>query len=192
MDNLINSEYSGDNHIMVDIETLSTKTNAVITQIAMVRFCPKTGDIFDTISYDINIQSCLDIGLTVDANTLNFWFSQSKEAQQRALNFEADTKHIKEVMESVNSFISRCGKDIRMWGKGPSFDLTKLDYINELLGFEKPWKFWLERCVRTMIADVDSARTLDFVGVPHVALDDCIHQINQIKQALHVKYGNKK
>lgn len=187
MDNSINLEYYGDNHVMVDIETLSTKTNAVITQIAMIRFCPVTGEVFNSISHNVNIQSCLDIGLTVEAKTLEFWFSQSREAQLEALKFGDDVESIREVIESVIRFILACGDDIRMWGKGPTFDLSKLDYVMGLLGLEKPWKFWLERCVRTMIADVDSVNYLPFDGTPHVAHDDCLHQIKQIKQALYVR-----
>lgn len=187
MNNTINKEYFDNNHVMLDIETLSTKDNAVVTQIAMVRFCPFTGEAFESINRHISIQSCLDLGLVIDENTLKFWLSQSKEAQNMAIKFGEDADEIYSVMASIDQFLELI-EDVRIWGKGPGFDLSKLGSIYQLSKMEKPWKFYNERCVRTMIADVDSARELIFNGVKHCAHDDCIHQINQVKEALNVKY----
>lgn len=187
MEKTVNTEYSTDNHVMVDIETLSTKNNAVVTQLSMVRFCPMTGETFERFNHHINIKSCLDLGLVIDESTLSFWLQQSKEAKNAAIKFGDDSEHVVVVMHEAWEFLSQI-EDVRMWGKGPSFDLTKLSTIYNLLDYpDKPWKYYFERCVRTMTADVDSARELKFDGIPHNAIDDCIHQINQVKQALHVK-----
>ena len=67
---------------MIDIETLATSSDAALVSIAAVRFDLATGIIGDSIYIKIDKQSCLDYGLVVDADTVDWWMRQSKEAQE--------------------------------------------------------------------------------------------------------------
>ena len=66
-------------NITIDIETLSTSSNAVITQIGAV--CDH-----GEFQQFVDIQNSMNSGFSVDASTITWWMKQTDEARNRFQN----------------------------------------------------------------------------------------------------------
>lgn len=166
---------------MVDLETLSTGSNAVICSIAAVPFDPYTGDTGEAFNLSIDIQSCLDKGLQVQGDTIYWWLEKSKEAQM-ALFYNRNP--LKKVLLSLTAFIAmNMEQDFKIWAKGPSFDLAILANAYRACKINAPWHHSNERCVRTEIDGYESLikQQVPFEGERHCAEADARHQIRQIQ-----------
>lgn len=119
---------------MIDIETLGNQSNSVITSIAGVEFDLDSGQTGKEFSINVDIQSCLDIGLEINASTLIWWFNQSKDAQMQML---VDPKPIEQALALLNGFIDQ--KSI-VWGNSCRFDLGLLQNAYTKLKMEIPWR----------------------------------------------------
>lgn len=165
-------------HYMIDLETLSTKTNAVILSIGIIEFDILTGNMINQLYETIDIQSCLDKGLEIDANTLKWWLSQP-DIIRLEIN-KKGSKSIEIVLTSVSNFLSK-NKTIEnffVWGNGSSFDLSILSNAYHKCSLKIPWKFWNERDVRTIVSLApDIKDSIKNKGILHNPIDDCKYQI---------------
>lgn len=163
-------------HLMIDIETLSTKSNAVILSIAAVNFDLDTGLIGDNFYKKIDIQSCLDIGLHIDGDTLKWWLNQNTDTLKEAI---AEAEHVGVVLVEFISFVKNLQQDkLCVWGNSARFDLGLLENTLNKSGFLLPWKHYNERDVRTLVALNSSIKKdMEFIGDAHNPLNDCFHQI---------------
>jgi hypothetical protein len=57
---------------MIDLETYANTSNAAIVQIAAVEFDDKNGDILREFNSNISVQSCLDLGMEMNIDTINW------------------------------------------------------------------------------------------------------------------------
>ena len=74
-------------HAMVDLETLSTNTNAVILTIGGVKFDPHTSVIpSQGMYFKVDVDSQTAIGREVMQETMDWWGEQTKEIQEEAKN----------------------------------------------------------------------------------------------------------
>ena len=71
-------------HVMLDLETLGTKPGCVIRSIGAVVFT-LDGVLGAQFYANIDKQSCVDAGLTVDPATEAWWAGQSQEARDALL-----------------------------------------------------------------------------------------------------------
>lgn len=156
--------------IMLDLETMGNKPTSAIIAIGAVKF--GNGEILDRFYQKISLESSMDAGLTVDASTIIWWMNQSDDARKE---FKDNDPHIDSVLID---FWVWCGEVNEMWGNGASFDNTILSNAYDVVGIEKPWKFWQDRCYRTIKAS--SPIELKRVGTHHNALNDAE------SQALHL------
>lgn len=170
--------------VMLDIETLSSRPNAVITVIGAIKFS-RTGKLqplekLETFYRRINIQSCLHVGLQIDKNTLEWWNKQDKDAKYECID-NTDRVTLTEALNDFKTWFGNCEK---IWGNGDDFDCTILDEAYTRTGIEKPWKFWNTRDVRTLF-DLGCIRKYDLPNNnEHHALHDCYRQIVGVKKAL--------
>lgn len=127
-------------HIMVDIETLSTKSNAHILSIGAVAFTAlgKKGRFYRTIAIK-------DYGLHLDAETIAWWAKQPESVRLAAFS---DTQDLVTVLEDFHAFVS-AGCDY-IWANSVSFDLPILANAYASVGLAKPWNFRQEMCYRTI------------------------------------------
>jgi len=171
---------------MLDIETMGTGANSVITSIAAVPFHMDgtTGDYF---SQNVDIQSCLDAGLQVDGSTIYWWLEKSQEAREALLQHR---KPLAQVLLNLISFIGlEMEQDFNIWGKGPSFDMGILADAYRACKMDIPWRYSNERCVRTYIDGYEDLLNthLPFSGTEHIAENDALHQIAQMLEVLLYK-----
>ena len=74
--------------IMIDLETLATSPNAAVLTIGAVRFDPFNNDIgnptCEKLYIRVDLDSCDELGLEVNDDTIAWWAQQSKEAQEKS------------------------------------------------------------------------------------------------------------
>ena len=173
------------NHIMLDIETMGTSTNAAIMAIGACYFDPATGEIGDTFHQQVDITS----NGKIDASTVIWWMKQSDDARSKFYNNDK-AGHINAVLADFANFVKL---NCQVWGNGIAFDNV---IVRNAYDGREPWKFWNDRDVRTMVElghaiGIDPKRDFPFEGVKHDALADAIHQakyVSSIWQALTGAY----
>lgn len=169
-------------HIMIDIETLGTFTNAPVVTIGACFFNPMTGEIGDKFYERIDLAEAMQFG-KADPETLRWWLKQDARAQAELVK---KGKSAADVLRALTAFYKR-STDGRVWGNGPTFDITILEQqYSRVLGEKAPWPFWNVRDVRTVVDIAEglvkkpAAFTQD--AVAHNALDDCIFQVGYVSQ----------
>ena len=160
-------------NLMIDIETMGTTYNSSILSIAAIEFDINTGNTGKEFYTNVCLQSCMDLGLSMDASTVLWWMNQEDSARKKLI--EEPGLSIIEALKSFNGFIK---KDYKIWANSPTFDceILKNAFRKSLLPI--PWKFYNERDVRTLVSIYpEIKKTCIFKGTAHNALDDCKHQI---------------
>lgn len=163
---------------MLDIETLGTIKDAVITQIGAAFFDRHTGQIGNKLLVNIQIQDCLNKGLKVDAGAIEFWLEQSGRS------FLENPVPLQIALDSLRKLYKE-EKNSLVWAHA-TFDFPILANAYEVIkqGFVFPYKNL--RDIRTL---VDLAK-LDYKKgngdeKTHNALEDCYYQIKYCTQAFN-------
>jgi len=177
-------------HLMIDLETLGTKPNAVVLTAGLVLFDHKLG-IVDGIELILDVQEQLDAGRTISESTLKWWFSQGNDAKRIFDNLTGDGQKKKGIImshfcEALDEFIYKHNikrKDLIVWGNGPTFDVTMVEDIFGHQGYEVPWKFWNICCLRTFNRATKYNSKHKREGVHHNALDDARYQAECVIKA---------
>ena len=160
--------------IMIDLETLATSPNASVLTIGAIRFDPFNNDIdsptCEKLYLKVDLDSCDELGLEVNDDTIAWWGQQSKEAQDEAFSTE-DRIHIREAFDKLYKF---CWGAKRVWSHGASFDTVICENIFRKLNKACPWSFWQVRCTRTLFdIGIDPKRP---PVLKHHALEDAWNQ----------------
>ena len=158
-------------HVVVDLETLSTRSNACIVSVGAVAI--ENYEIVDEFLVNVCAKTCEEAGLHKDQETIAWWERQSIEARQAWL------KDPIPLTDALDKFALWYGNEsIPIWGFGANFDVVILENAmtysgwidNRQRGNLFPWKFWDVSCLRTLM-NVHGKRLIK-TGVNHNALDD--------------------
>ena len=115
--------------VMIDLETLSTKTNASIMSIAAVEFNKFSGESFNTLYIKIDPSEWGKNGRDVDGNTVKWWLEQEKDATQSLLEKPFDGyATLKSALERLSKFIEACDNTLIEEGE------TKIETFNPWSG----------------------------------------------------------
>lgn len=174
-------------NFMLDIETYGTTPDSVIRSIGCVAFSPQgiVDEFYRVLSED---QS----GRVIQKETYNWWKSQPEEAQAA---FRVENKEtLQEALLLLSEFISGASRGYSntvsgVWGCGSDFDNVIVAHAYRQLGIDMPWKFWENRCYRTMKSLAPKLK-IQRQGVFHNALDDAKSQalhLLQIVKTLNLK-----
>ncbi len=172
------------NHVMLDLETLGVKQGSIILSLAAIEFDIQTGVTGKIFYRKINVQSCIDAGLTLDGDTFIWWLKQSEQARAEIYE-EKDSNTLPIVLKEFNDFMLELNPDKRtkIWGNGASFDLGLLSCAYKACKQTIPWMFWNERDVRTIVDLAPNIKkSTPFVGVEHNPVDDCLYQIKYVSE----------
>ena len=158
-------------HIMIDLETMSTKPNAAIVAIGAVEFS-KEG-LGREFYVTVTLSSNEEYGRHVSASTIMWWLEQSNEARKELTNAKVG---LQEALELFSVFV-RSVKPTGVWGNGAGFDNVVLREAYSAVFTEnsEPWPFYADRCYRT-IRNLTDHRAVKFDGEKHNALSDAKHQ----------------
>ena len=177
---------------MIDIETLSTKTNAVILSIGAVKFDPFTEriDLDDGLDIKIDVDEQIALGRDVQEETLAWWANQPAEIQDAAMSSE-NRVSLEHFTQSLNKMM--VGVD-QIWCQGPQFDMVIIESLYKQLGKPIAWQYWQIRDSRTLFKVFGDPRDKNREGA-HNALIDCVYQavgIQQIYQQQNIKPRSNK
>jgi DNA polymerase III epsilon subunit-like protein len=160
--------------IMIDLETLATSPNAAVLTIGAVRFDPFGNEVempsCQKFYVKVDIDSCDELQLDVNDDTIAWWGQQSKEAQEEAFSPEGRI-HVREAFNQLYKF---CWGAKRVWSHGAAFDTVICENIFRKLGKAVPWSFWEVRDTRTLFdLGIDPQRP---PVLKHHALEDAWNQ----------------
>lgn len=190
-----NSRFERFGNIMVDLETLGIRQDAIVLEISAVEFNCHTGEIGEVFDVKLDIDDQLLYRRSLNRETLQWWFKQNEEARKNVFDdmvkIQTDTA-LYEFGNFVDRCDNKCNSDsdrrvVKLWGNGSIFDLGILQNMYEtcLLNMKLPWKFWAVNDVRTIVdLNPDVKRNCKFDGTPHCAVDDCKHEIKYLVETL--------
>lgn len=160
-------------NVMLDLETLGNKPGCVIVAIGAVRF--GGGHLFEEFYMRVCAKDAAGEGLKLDVETVLWWMKQS-DAARAELNRPGE--YLTTALQEFDRFCEPV-KDAIVWGNGSDFDNAILAAAYDVVGYEVPWKFWNNRCYRTL-KNLRPEIALERMGTAHNALEDAK------SQALHL------
>jgi len=172
------------NHVMIDLETLGTRSYSVFLSIAAIQFDPNTGKTGNVFRCNINLESATKAGLRIDSSTLEWWLTQRPEIMKRMFD---DPIELKDALRQLAKFFS-ANKIFWPWGNSAGFDLGLLADGYGACKLPLPWKYYNEMCYRTMAKLVPS--TIEKPKDAHDPIIDCEYQIKvlyHVLQTLKIK-----
>lgn len=171
-------------HIMLNLETMANTYNAAIVSIGAVLFDEVT--ILDRFYYTVDLQSCLDVGLTVDASTIVWWLQQNEEAKKELYNIYHKAC-IKGACENFNTWWTGIKndylpfkEDIFIWGYGSTFDNVILRNAYNKAGIEPVWEYRDDLCYRTICRLFPFIKYIEEPIIKHHALHDAEAQAKHL------------
>lgn len=164
---------------MSDLETLGTSPNSIILSIGAVKFDEASGTIHSPFYVVVNTASCIAVGMYEDPDTRKWWEDKPEAAKKVLREAETSPVTIQQALQMFNDYLH---EDSRVWGNGADFDNSMLQEAYRKCGLEPKWKFWNNRCYRTMknMFPVSHRRA----GVHHNALDDATYQAEHLLKIL--------
>ena len=170
--------------VMIDLETLNTSPDAVVLTLGAVKFKrsgpAQTLKDMDHFYTRIELQSCLDAGLSISQETKAWWDQQSAEARHEAL-IHKDRIPLKEALLKFRDWF---GDSRYIWSHGATFDCVILEQAYKACNLPTPWKFWSARDTRTLF-DLAGVKIKDFpISVAHHALHDAFRQVLATKASI--------
>lgn len=167
--------------VMIDIESLSTKPNAVVLSVGAVAFnCrvneEKNREYFHEIIGTKEIwQEQVMFGRHKCKDTVAWWKKQLPKAKEIFKTASCESTY--EMLEKLSKFIKRQHPNADIWSNGANFDGVILRSLYETYGLECPWKYHQEQCFRTYKRHMALVQdNWEFEGVQHNALADAKHQ----------------
>jgi len=171
---------------------MGTTSTSVIASIGAVAF-DRNWESFDKDScaafyVNVDIQDCLNRGLTVDGNTLQWWMCQSEEARLALFTPKPVTLHTG--LDKLAKWVKDIGgRNIPCWTHA-TFDAPILGYAATKCGknLHNITSFKCQRDIRTL-NELKRFYKVERKGVHHNALGDALFQAEYIWGLLNNK-GN--
>jgi hypothetical protein len=198
-------------HVMLDIETWGGSPDGVIISVGAVAFDISTGRPVErylglarneageevpythpaTFSVAVDARDAQRMGMQIDADTVYWWFRQSQDAINSWL--QAERLPLADAMLRFYSWYEQ-HRPKAVWANAPTFDCAIVRTACKLCGFDAPWHYKVERCVRTYVAaarmagypkqaraEVEESEAAGR-GTKHDAVADCMHQIKYVHE----------
>ncbi len=172
--------------LMVDLETMGNQFDACIVQIGACFFDPRNGLIGGKYYTNVDLQSCIDVGLSVSGDTVYWWLQQNEQARKSI------TTGKKIPIEKAMKQFAKFAKDAKRVWSHSGFDFAIIQTAFQKTKIKSPFHYRAPKDLRTLtyLADID---TKDFprVGVEHDALSDCVYQTSYASTGIQkIAVGN--
>jgi DNA polymerase III epsilon subunit-like protein len=151
-------------NVMIDLETMGSGNKAAIVSIGAVVF---ENIITDKFYCNVDLESSMQVGLTVDASTIEWWLTQPNRGD---LLPERRT-----ILTALYKFRDWLPANPIVWGNGATFDNVIIRNAFNACGIKCPWAYKNDRCFRTMKNMYPKLHGL-FTGIQHNALNDAVTQ----------------
>ena len=185
--------------VMIDLETIGQQSDAGMATIAAIEFdrdkdvlsltdgrYPESVDelhsIFNCFYVRVKLKSLAQAGFNWSKETTEWWLAQDPEVRFEALDAKPRTM----VNQALYDFYHWYPMGGVAWSHGASFDLVIMRNGLERFEMTTPWKFWDERCTRTLydLAGLDGQTQKQMRGNNHHhALFDCYDQIVMLQES---------
>lgn len=166
-------------HIMIDLETLHVRTDAVILTIGAVAFDPRGQGIQDRFYIKPDVDEQIAQGRAFDDKTIEWWAQQNQQAQSEAFSVD-DRVGFKESLEALHAY---CWNASAVWSNGAGFDVPVVEFAMYQVGLVVPWRHWEVRDTRTLW-DITGVKLKDGGAVTsHRADDDAEKQAWAVQRA---------
>lgn len=173
-------------HAMIDIETLATKSDAVVLSVGGVKFDPTSDAVpHSPLMMRLDIDEQSEKGRIVDPNTVEWWSKQDKSIQEDAFKVDGRVS-VEHFCNELNKWFVGCDKK---WAQGPRFDYGILEHLYEQYGIHKNWFYWEEADSRTLFELVPGDPRKDVAGNQidhHSALADAYNQAIAVQKSYRV------
>ena len=159
-------------HAMIDLETVGLETEAAIVSVGIVIFDPRYNKVNTKETYYAELD-WRNQDRQIDQNTITEFWDKQPAKIRKALN---GTEKLEDVLADIQMFLP---DDCKVWGNGPTFDITKLEHCYRQHQMDIPWKFWNIRDCRTVLDMYESSRGGLRKGMGsggHNALRDAMHE----------------
>ena len=176
------------NHIMLDIETLDTTSNAMVLSIGAVAFDPFSKELgekfYVEFTHDLDAQQRM--GRTISADTVVWWMQQGAAAKQVFADLAPEGVRRVSTAQGLAEFASfvarNGGKEAQLWGNGADFDNVIVGSLYGAFGLVKPWSYSRNRCFRTIKRLFGENLKIERQGTHHNGLDDAITQAVHLQE----------
>lgn len=179
--------------IMIDIETLSTKSNALILCIGAIKFNTENIDSFDNLSKFyclIDIEDSKKYNLDIDDKCIEWWNKQPLKDEIFGTQ-EYKKLTLKEALLNFNKWYNSDVIINNVWAQGINFDIPILENAYIKTNIKIPWKYWNVRDSRTMCKILNIPPTIEFQDKIHHPLYDCYRQILSIQKVFNILRNKK-
>lgn len=177
-------------HVMIDLETMSTRSNAAIVAIGATRlFQPIGGPGGARVNFytAVSLRGQEDHGRHIDPATILWWMQQSESARSEIAN----DKDLPSLSGALYQFSQWCATfstpaTLCVWGNGAAFDNVVLRESYRCLKMMAPWTYINDRCYRTLknMYPAIAGPALD-VNKAHHALYDAVWQAEHMETIVH-------
>lgn len=174
-------------HVMLDIETLSTRANAIILEVGFA--------LFETGSDGVNENSAWRLDLTEQFRNRHFalgtfeWWLERSDAARRAAFLGAPRVSIPDFLSDFCIHIP-WHNVTGVWSHGAGFDIPILDDLHKQHNRVVPWHYRTSRDTRTVfwLAGMNAS---DMVKseLAHSAESDAVAQALSVQKALRILDG---
>ena len=178
----------------LDLETIGSVGSPVVVSIGLYHMKdeieeePQPSRLFVG---NIDIESCLKVGLTMEGSTFEWWLRQSLEARQALFTpkpFDL-TYTIKTLDEWYKKQIKSPtgGKaEVKIWSHS-TFDIPVLNNACKAVGLDMPWSFRDTRDIRTIVDGLELTELKRGHPLEHTCGWDAFAQGQQVLEALKMK-----
>lgn len=174
-------------HIMLDIETLSSKPNAAIASIGAVRFDLNELKLGEEFYHVVDLRSCQKFGMHFDPDTLYWWMNQKEDS--REIFADSTVKvGIKKALAEFTYFVRNASSDPLIWGNGASFDNVVVGNAYSVCSMPRPWSHKQDVCFRTIRSIFPHMKIEE--GIAHNALQDAKNQANTMIEVFQSYKGD--
>jgi len=172
-------------HYVIDLETLGKGPRAAIAAIGCVEIID--GALAREFYVRVDLASAMSHGSEVDASTIQWWLKQADEARIE-VNGVLPAQSLWTALGELIVFLGGHAplEEILVWGNGATFDNVILSNAYAAVDLGRPWQYWNDRDLRTLLALYPEAKNLPFEGIKHHALDDARHEAKQLVRALQL------
>lgn len=178
--------------VMIDIEAMSTRSNAALASIGAVAFNRHEVTPIEELvksSFYVNVDLRQQGWRHFDGSTIYWWLSQSNQARE---SIQGDLQLPDQALQLFTDWYNRV-RGGRAWAYGATYDHVILESLYQDRRLPNPISYRDQLCMRTVVKLAKVERPA-FSGVAHNALDDALVQTHWLqlcfdklrsKQTLH-------
>lgn len=158
--------------LMVDLETMSLKSNALVLSIGAVKFELHNKGVEGKFEVILEVKEQEAKGRDISISTAFWWMNQNAAA--RSVFYDSSNRvAVPHALKQFNDFSKGCD---RIWGNGANFDNVILRSLYDNFGVPYNFKFWQDMCYHTLKTLAGNPKIEIERGVEHNALADAEYQ----------------